>query len=84
LTFPVGAHVHDQRARKDYRVEPDGELRELSQEDLYPTRRPVAGWMARNAWEIILAGCGVVVCFSVLLVRRWVLFRAETRKSLFD
>jgi hypothetical protein len=71
IQFPIGTHVRDQRDRKNYRVQPDGSLREISPggTDLavpdIPPAAPQVGWT-----EWLLGGVGVVV-WAVILAYVW-------------
>ena len=70
IEFPPGAHVNDQAAHRDYRVEADGQLRELTAEEMFgPRPRPtLRGWAARNAWGIILAGAALALALGGILI----------------
>jgi hypothetical protein len=63
VQFPPGTMVADQRNHKEYRVQPDGSLRELSrvtgQELPVSEGQPEGAWYWRYKW--LLAGSGVVL-----------------------
>lgn len=76
ITFPPGTHVHDQRVRKEYRVNDNGEMRELDlygQENGSSIPQPGTPWITRNKW--LLTGIAVTVIVFVVLV-----FRRRSRK----
>jgi len=72
ITFPPGTHVHDQRNRKEYRVQPSGGLREL---DVYGKEtggdipQPGTSWVSRNKW-LVVGLVFTVTCAVLLLWRR--------------
>jgi len=79
LMFPEGVRVHDQRTRKDYRVNSDGSLREVDPRgnDLGSVvSQPGTPWHARNR-GLILGLLG-----SALVLVAWLCVRRRRRYTL--
>jgi hypothetical protein len=73
ITFPPGSSVEDERARKKYIVQDDGNMREESRRgELLPASVPQPGspWYKRHQWLLIGGVLSVIAVGLALLARR--------------
>jgi hypothetical protein len=73
VLFPEGCLVHDRRSGKDYRVLPNGMLKQVSPfgEDLDSViPQPGMPWYTRNKWLLVGAGVSLVALVMWLVLTR--------------
>lgn len=73
IQYPQGCEVYDQRTRSEYRIQPDGMMRELSDagaETGTVVSQPGASWLTRNRGVLLWAGVGIITAVVALLVWR--------------
>jgi hypothetical protein len=73
FAFPEGTDVYDQKNDKEYKVQSDGSMRELSRsgEEIGSTiDQPGYPWYRRNQWLLLALGILVIGSTAVVLYRR--------------
>ncbi len=74
VVFPPGCRVYDQRTNKDYRIESDGDMRELTTEgeaSVHVEPQPGTPWLTRNRFPIIgIVAGSLLIAFILILHRR--------------
>ena len=73
IRFPAGVMVGDQRDSKDYVIQPDGSMREISPSgELLPTTKDQPGtpWYQRHRWLLLSVAASAVLLLATILVWR--------------